>query len=349
VKLSRRTLLRSGAAALATPVVSSLSAFAQSAGDKQWRHGLSLFGDLKYPAGFKHFDYVNPAAPKAGAVRMGMSGTFDNFNVVIRGVKGSIAAGIDSIYQRLITPAFDEVSGEYGLLAEAVSHPADFSSVIYRLRPDARWHDGKPITTDDVIFSFEAYKKHHPAVFRLLPARHQGRDDRRARDHVHVRRAGNRELPQIVGQFAVLPKHWWEARRLRQEARRFGDHAGNPAWQRRLSHQGVCRGPHRGARSASRTIGPRISTSASGRDNFEEVRYEYFRDTIVAREAFKGDTLDWRTENSAKDWATAYDFPAVKENRVLLEEFEIRSQGVMQAFVFNIRRDKFKDPRCGSR
>ena len=347
MKLSRRTLLRSGAAALATPVAAALPQFAPPAlaDDKQWRHGLSLFGDLKYPAGFKHFEYVNPAAPKAGVVRFGVPGTFDNFNVVVRGVKGNIAAGVDAIYQRLITPALDEVSGEYGLLAEAVSYPADFSRVTYRLRANAKWHDGKPITTDDVIFSFEAYKKHHPQYSAYY--QHVTKAETTGEREVTFTfdQPGNRELPQIVGQFAVLPKHWWEGT----------DASGK---KRDISQTTLevplGSGPYRIKDfAAGRTIvlewvkdhWARDLNVSIGRDNFQEIRYEYFRDTTVAREAFKGDTLDFRSENSAKDWATAYDFPAVKENRVLLEEFEIRSQGVMQAFAFNIRRDKFKDPR----
>jgi len=347
VKLSRRTLLRSGAAALATPVAAALPAFAPSAlaNDKQWRHGLSLFGDLKYPAGFKHFDYVNPAAPKAGAVRLGVPGTFDNFNVVIRGVKGAIAAGIDTIYERLMTSAFDEVSGEYGLLAEAVSHPADFSSVTYRLRANAKWHDGKPVTTDDVIFSFQAYKKHHPQYSAYY--QHVTKAEMTGEREITFTfdAPGNRELPQIVGQFGVLPKHWWEGTDASGKKRDISATTmeaplGSGAYRIKEFVAGRTVVLERVKDHWAKDLNVSI-----GRDNFDELRYEYFRDTIVAREAFKGDTLDWRTENSAKDWATAYDFPAVKEKRVLLEEFEIRSQGVMQAFVFNIRRDKFKDPR----
>ena len=347
MKLSRRTLLRSGAAALATPVAAALPAFAPSAlaNDKQWRHGLSLFGDLKYPADFKHFDYVNPAAPKAGAVRLGVPGTFDNFNVVIRGVKGAIAAGVDAIYERLMTSAFDEVSGEYGLLAEAVSHPADFSSVTYRLRANAKWHDGKPVTTDDVIFSFQAYKKHHPqySAYYQHVTKAEATGEREITFTFDA--PGNRELPQIVGQFGVLPKHWWEGTDASGKKRDISATTlevplGSGAYRLKDFVPGRTLVFERVKDHWARDLNVCI-----GRDNFDELRYEYFRDTIVAREAFKGDTLDFRSENSAKDWATAYDFPAVKENRVLKEEFEIRSQGVMQAFVFNIRRDKFKDPR----
>ena len=135
---------------------------AGAAGEPVWRHALSLFGDIKYPAGFKRFDYVNPDAPKGGTDRQIALGTFDNFNQVVSGVKGAFAGPVALIYETLSTASLDEVSTEYGLLAEAVTHPDDFSYVIYRLRPQAKWHDGKPVTPDDVIFSLEAFKKNHP-------------------------------------------------------------------------------------------------------------------------------------------------------------------------------------------
>jgi microcin C transport system substrate-binding protein len=346
VKLSRRTLLRSGAAALVAPTVGplALDSFAH-ANEGEWRHGLSLFGDLKYPPGFKHFDYVNPKAPQAGVVRLGGFGTFDNFNLVIRGVKGTIAAGIDLIYERLMVGALDEVSTEYGQIAEAVSHPADHSSVAYRLRAEAKWHDGKPITADDVIFSFEAYKKHHPQYSAYY--RHVTKAEKTGEREITFTfdGPGNRELPQIVGQFAVLPKHWWEGTDASGKKRDVAATTlevplGSGAYRIKEFNPG-------------RTIvyervkdnwGKDLNVSV-GRDNFDEIRYEYFRDATVVLEAFKGDVLDWRSENSAKNWAMAYDFPAAKEKRVLLEEFPIRSQGVMQAFAFNTRRDKFKDWR----
>jgi len=139
------------------------AAHAQSAsGELQWRHALSLFGEVKYPADFKRFDYVNPEAPKGGTVRQIQIGTFDNFNLVVAGVKGSLAGGVQLIYESLMTQSLDEVSTEYGELAEAVSHPEDFSWVAYRLRREAKWHDGKPVTPEDVIFSLNAFKQNHP-------------------------------------------------------------------------------------------------------------------------------------------------------------------------------------------
>src|SRR6266403_5628477 len=168
--ITRRRLLQSGALAAVAPAFEGVTgaslidmAQAQSgAADVAWRHGLSLFGDVKYPADFKRFDYVNPDAPKGGVARQIAIGTFDNFNLAVAGVKGSIAGAVGLIYEQLMSPSLDEVSTEYGALAEAVSHPDDFSSVTYRLRAEAKWHDGKPVTADDVVFSFETFKNNSP-------------------------------------------------------------------------------------------------------------------------------------------------------------------------------------------
>ena len=348
--LSRRTLLRTGASVLAAPAASALAPLAgidapARAEEAKWRHGLSLFGDLKYPEGFPAFDYVNPKAPKGGSVRMIALGTFDNFNPVVAGVKGNIAGGVELVLDSLMVPAYDEVSAEYGLLAESVSYPPDFSSVTYRLRANAKWHDGKPVTPEDVIFSLEAYKTHHPQYSAYY--RHVTKAEKTGEREVTFTfdAPGNRELPQIVGQFNVLPKHWWEGSDASGKKRDVGATTLEP-----LLGCGAYRFKEF---TAGRTLafervkdywGKDLPVNI-GRDNFEELRYEYFRDATVAIEAFKADVVDWRTENSAKSWATAYDFPAAKDKRVVLEEFPVRSSGVMQAFVFNTRREKFKDAR----
>ena len=347
--LSRRTLLQTGALALAAPTATTLEPLlrtgAQARAEDGWRHGLSLFGDLKYPADFPAFDYVNTKAPKGGAVRLIAIGAFDNFNIVVAGVKGNIAGGIDLIYDTLMVAALDEVSTEYGLIAESVSYPADFASVTYRLRPNGKWHDGKPITTDDVIFSFEAFKKNHPQYSAYY--QHVTKAEKTGERDVTFTfdSTGNRELPQIVGQLNILPKHWWEGTDASGKKRDVASTTLEP-----LLGGGAYRIKEF---TAGRTMvfervkdywGKDLNVNI-GRDNFDELRYEYFRDATVAIEAFKADVVDWRTENSAKNWATAYDFPAVKDKRVLLEEFPIRSSGVMQGFAFNTRRDKFKDPR----
>ena len=344
--MNRRTLLKSTIAALTAGQTLPLRwATPAQAQEKTWRHGLSLFGDLKYPAGFKQFDYVNAAAPKGGVVRQIAIGTFDNFNIAVAGVKGALVTGIDHIYDTLLTASFDEVSTEYSLIAEAVSYADDFSTAAYRLRAEAKWHDGVPITPDDAIFSFDAFKKYSPQLAAYY--RHVAKMEKTGdREITFVFDApGNRELPQIVGQLLMLPKHYWEGTNKNGNKRDIGSTTLEPP---------LGSGPYRIKEfSASRNIvyervrdywGKDLNVSV-GRDNFDELRFEYFRDTTVALEAFKADTVDWRTENSAKNWATAYDFPAVTDKRVIKEEFPINSQGIMQAFAFNIRRPKFQDPR----
>ena len=316
-----------------------------AAGEPVWRHALSLFGDIKYPAGFKRFDYVNPDAPKGGTVRQIALGTFDNFNQVVSGVKGALAGPVALIYETLSTASLDEVSTEYGLLAEAVTHPDDFSDVIYRLRPQAKWHDGKPVTPDDVIFSLEAFKKNHP--FYSAYYQHVVKVEKVGERDVKFTfdAPGNRELPQIVGQLIVLPKHWWDG----TDAGGGKRDVSNTSLEKPLGS-----GPYRikdfvAGRSVTlervNDYWGRDLNVSIGRNNFDELRYDYFRDSQVALEAFKGDQVDWRTEGSAKNWATAYDFPAVSDKRVLLEEFPNRSSGVMQAFCLNTRREIFKDWR----
>jgi microcin C transport system substrate-binding protein len=346
--VNRRSLLTSGLLALAArrlPLPTwTTRAQAQPASDA-WRHGLSLFGDLKYPANFKQFEYVNANAPKGGTVRELAIGTFDNFNEVVAYVKGNLAAGIGLIYDTLLTSAQDEVTSGYGLLAEAVTYPSDFTWVTYRLRAEAKWHDGQPVTPEDVIFSFEAFKKYSPMLngyYRhVLKAEKSGdRDVTFTFDG-----PGNRELPQIVGELTVVPKHWWEGRDASGKTRNVGETTLEPplgGGAYRIKEFSA--GRYVVYERAKNYWGSALNVNI-GRNNFGELRYEYFRDSTVALEAFKADTLDWRQENSAKNWATAYDFPAVADKRVILEEFPVNSRGVMQAFTFNIRRDKFKDPR----
>jgi microcin C transport system substrate-binding protein len=350
VRLSRRTIIRTGILAAAAPALGRLAlpAAAQEGppGAPPWRHGLGLLDEPHYAEGFKHFDYVNPSAPKGGTVRLLAGGTtFDNFNPVVGAVKGALAVGARLITENLLTEAFDEVSTMYGLLAEAVAHPADFSFVIYRLRPQARWHDGKPVTADDVIFSFDAEKKYNPQLGAYY--RHVTKAEKTGEREVTFTfdGPGNRELPQIVGQLLVLPKHWWEGTDASGKKRDIGATTLEPP---------LGSGPYRIKEfAAGRSIvyervkdywGKDLAV-AVGHNNFDVIRFEYFRDSTVALEAFKGDQADWRIENVAKNWATAYDFPAVRDMRVVKEEFPITDLGIMQAFVFNTRRPKFADAR----
>ena len=313
---------------------------------KVWKHGLSLFGELKYPAGFKQFDYVNAGAPKGGTTRQMAFGTFDNLNMAVARVKGSVAAGLDLIYDTLLVSSLDEVATGYGLLAESVSSLPDFSAVTYRLRAEAKWHDGKPVTTDDVLFSFEQLKANDP--FYSAYYRHVTKVEKTGERDVTFTfdGPGNRELPQIVGELTVLPKHWWEGTDKSGQKRNIANTTlelplGCGAYRIKEFVAGRSIVYQRVADYWGKDVNVNV-----GRDNFGEMRYEYFRDATVAIEAFKADAIDWRTENSAKNWATAYkDVPAVKDKRIVLEEFPIKSSGGMQAFAFNLRRSKFSDPR----
>jgi microcin C transport system substrate-binding protein len=348
--VNRRSVLTSGLLALAArrlplPTWTTRAEAEEGPANAAWRHGLSLFGDLKYPANFKQFDYVNASAPKGGTVRELAIGTFDNFNEVVAYVKGNLAAGIGLIYDTLLLSSQDEVTTGYGLLAEAVRYPSDFTWVTYRLRAEAKWHDGQPVTPDDVIFSFEAFKKYSPMLSGYY--RHVVKAEKSADRDVTFTfdGPGNRELPQIVGELTIVPKHWWEGHDASGKKRNVGETTLEPP---------LGGGAYRvkefsaGRHIVYERVKDYWASSLNvniGRNNFDELRYEYFRDSTVALEAFKADAIDWRSENSAKNWATAYDFPAVTDKHVLLEEFPITSRGVMQGFGFNIRRDKFKDSR----
>jgi microcin C transport system substrate-binding protein len=350
--ITRRHLLQSGAFATIAPALGAATglpsvtpASAQTAtGEPAWRHALSLFGDVKYPADFKRFDYVNPDAPKGGVARMISIGTFDNFNIAVS-VKGTTAPAAIMIYETLMSRSQDEVATEYGLLAEGVTHPDDFAWVIYRLRKEARWHDGKPVTPEDVIFSVETLKKQSP--FYASYYRHVVKIEKIGERDIKFTfdSPGNRELPTIVGELVVLPKHYWEGADGQGRKRDVSATTLEPP---------LGSGPYRIKEFvAGRSVTlERVKDywgaglpAQIGQNNFDEMRFEFFRDNQVALEAFKADQADWISENSAKQWATAYDFPAVTDKRVVREEFPINDSGRMQAFAFNLRREQFKDAR----
>jgi microcin C transport system substrate-binding protein len=328
-----------------TLLAASLCWAGAAAQEPKERHALSLMGEVKYEPGFSHFDYVNPDAPKGGTVRFGAQGTFDNFNLFVAGVKGEIENGIGRIYDTLMTASFDEVGTVYGLVAASVRYPADFSSVTYRLRPEARFQDGRPITAEDVIFSFETLKAQSP--FYAQYYRNVRTVEKTGERQVTFTfgETGNRELPQIVSEFPIMPKHWWEGEAPDGRKRDVSQTTlemplGSGAYRLKSFQPGRTAVYERVPDYWARDLNVNRGTN-----NFDEIRYDYYRDSAVLLEAFKGDQYDWRTENIARNWATAYDIPAVREGRIVKEEFPERSSGTMQAFVFNLRRGKFKDER----
>jgi microcin C transport system substrate-binding protein len=302
-------------------------------------HAHSLIGSVKYPPDFKHYDYVNPDAPKGGSVRLTGIGTFDSLNI-IPSTKGTRAGAVGFIYDTLMSPSMDEIATEYGQLAEWVTYPEDFSSVTYKLREEARWHDGKPVTPEDVIFSMEILKQHDP--FRAAYYKNVVKSEKTGDHEVTFTfdQTGNRELPHIVGQLPILPKHFYN------EERPAGDSWLEPP---------LGSGPYRiGQFEAGRYVTLKRVDDYWGKDlpvnvgqnNFDEIRYDYYKDTTVAFEAFKAGKTDYYLENSAKNWATAYDIPPVKSGKIVTnDEIILEGPQPMQAFVMNTRRAKFADPR----
>jgi microcin C transport system substrate-binding protein len=249
------------------------------------------------------------------------------------------------IYETLMTRAQDEIATEYGLLAEGAAHPDDFAWVIYRLRKEARWHDGKAVTPEDVLFSFEVLKQNSPMYSSYY--RHVSKAEKVGDLDVKFTfdAPGNRELPTIVGELPVLPKHWWEGS---------DDQGRKRDVTATTLEKPMGSGPYRIKEfvAGRSVVLERVKDywginhpAQVGQNNFDALRFEFFRDNTVALEAFKADQADWIAENSAKQWATAYDFPAVVDKRVVKQEFPINDSGRMQAFAINNRRDQFKDPR----
>ena len=336
------TLAKCVAAAAIGALLLVMPAAAQ---DKVWHHANSAIGEPKYPEGFTHFDYVNVDAPKGGVVRLGDMGGFDTFNPILP--KGETAAGLGLIYETLMTPAQDEVLTDYGLIAEAVSWPDDYSSVTFRLDPKARWNDGEPITTADVIWSFEKAKALNPNYAQYYANVTKAEETAPGEVTFTFDQSGNRELNKILGQLLILPKHWWEGTDAQGKQRDIAASTLEPP---------LGSGPYELASfSPGRTVSyKRVANywganepTQVGQNNFDEIRYEFFQDLTVQFEAFKADQIDWWLENQAKRWATAYDFPAVADGRVIKELFpqDYNDNGVMVGFIPNLRQAKFQNEK----
>ena len=299
-------------------------------------HALSLFGDPKYKPGFAHFDYVNPNAPKRGEVREAAYGSFDSFNPYI--LKGTPAQGLGLIYDTLTTSSLDEPGTQYALLAKSISHPDDYASVTFTLDERARFHDGVPVKAADVVWSFETLTTNHP-FYRAYYADVESVEAISEKIvKFTFRKSGNRELPQIVGQLVVLPMHYWTGESKDIQKTTLEPPIGSGPYiidkfetGRYVTYR---RNPDYWAKNLNVSV---------GKYNFARVRYDYFGDFTVAFEAFKAGELHFRNENNSKNWATGYDVPAVKDGRMTLEMPANGSVQGMQGFIFNTRKNKFKD------
>ncbi len=334
---------------LAGWMIFSLFAASLPAQSDEWLTTSSLMEKSKYGDDFKQYDYVNPDAPKGGTLNSTVSGSFDSFNPYI--VQGSPAAGFAQfggglLYDTLMEQSTDEPSTSHPLLADAYSRPDDFSSAVYRLDPRAKWHDGQPITSEDVVWTFNFLKANSPLYnkYYVNVTEAVARTEREI--EFRFDQKGNRELPQILGDMPVLPKHWWEGM----------DASGN---KRDITRQtlepplGSAAYKIKSFKPGQEIIWERVKDywGASlpvkiGRENFDVRRYIYFRDENAEWQAFtKGGFEDIRPENRSQRWAIGYDFPAYKAGDVIKAEFETDSSEPMQGFVLNVRRPQFKDRR----
>lgn len=297
-------------------------------------HGLSLFGAPKLGKDFTHYPYVNPDAPKGGELRVAAIGSFDSLNNFT--IKGSAASGLGMIYDTLMDTSLDEPSTAYGLIAETVSHPADYSSVTFVLRKQARFHDGTPVRAEDVAFSLEALRAANP--FYRAYYRDVAGTDILGPHEIRIRFAasGNRELPLILGQLPVLPKAYWTRDDRALEETTLDPPMGSGPYTIERVNAGRSITYKRNENYWARDL-----NVVQGRFNFERVRYEYFGDDTIAFEALKAGDVDYRREFSSRIWATGYDIDAVAQNRLKLETVAQKNGKGMQAFIFNTRRSPF--------
>ncbi|MEQ8968271.1 MAG: extracellular solute-binding protein [Azospirillaceae bacterium] len=311
---------------------------AQDTGAGRTSHGVAMHGEPKYPAGFAHLDYANPDAPKGGTLTQAMTGSFDSLNPFI--VKGRTAALVrDYHFPSLMARVWDEPFSLYGYVAESIEMPEDRSWVAFRLNPDARWHDGTPITVDDVIYTVETLRETGLPGYR----RNYGRIETITRlgetgVRFELSDEADRETPLIIALMPVIPKAWYEAHPI-EEASLDVPLGGGPY---RIAEVDP------GRRIAYERVEDWWAADLPvfrGQYNFDRMVFDYYRDQSVALEAFKSGEATLRREFSADSWATDYAFPAVDAGEVTLATLPHDRPSGMRAFVFNTRRAIFDDRR----
>jgi microcin C transport system substrate-binding protein len=339
---------RSAVLTLSTYVAAAaLLALGHSANAQEWQTTSSLMGESKYGQNFQRYDYVNPDAPKGGTLNSVAPGTFDSFNPYIVG--GSPAAGFVEfggglLYDTLMEQSIDEPSISHPLIADAYKFPDDYSSATYRIDPRARWHDGKPITVEDVIWSFQVLKANSPMYSRYYENVTEAVALNEREIQFRFDQKGNRELPKILGDMVVLPKHWWEGTDASGKKRDIA----RPTLEKPL---GSAAYKIDSFKPGSEIVWSRVNDYWGaklpvkiGRENFDRRRYVYIQDDNAAWQAFtKGGFQDIRNEMSSRYWATRYDFPAIKANDVIKKSFPAKARANMQGFSMNMRREKFQD------
>lgn len=318
-------------------LVSGLWFLASGVANAAPSHCLALYGECKYKAGFAHFEYVNPDAPKGGAVKLAETGTFDNLNPFI--LKGVKAPAIGGIFDSLMVASMDEPQTMYGLVASQVDVAADNSTVEFTLRKEARFHDGSPITPDDVVFSFITLKEKGDPTFKIMYAPIVKAE--KTGEHTvkfTFNDTKNKELPVIVAGMPILSQAYYA--KVDFEKTTLESPLGSGAYKVESVEQGKNIIYRRVADYWAKDL-----PVNRGQYNFDTMRYDMYRDENVTLEALKAGAYDFRREYIARNWATAYDTPAVKDGRIIKREIPDNTPQGMQAFIFNTRLAKFSDRR----
>ncbi|MCG7392104.1 extracellular solute-binding protein [Microvirga sp. ACRRW] len=339
---NRRAILKTGAAGAVLSILPR-SGFAQEGGAET--HGLSAFGELKLPPDFKHFDYVNPAAPKGGTlvlqIKQGSGNqNFDTFNTLnIYVLRGDGAAGMGATFDSLMAGSGDEPDALYGLVAKSVRISDDKLTYRFTLRPEARFHDGSKLTAKDAAFSLNILKeKGHPVYRSLLTQMASATAEADDVLRVTFTPQRSRDLHLVVAALPIFSERYWQGKDF--EASTLEAPLGSGPYKvgkfetgRYIEFERV---PDYWAKDLPVNV---------GLNNFDRIRWEYFRDRTVAFEAFKNGTLNYHEEFTSRIWSTGYDFPAVREGKVKKEEISNDAPSSIQGWYFNTRREAFKDPR----
>ena len=341
---SRRQTLVLGAGAMAAVTLRPALA-AEDGAEEAERHGMSAFGDLKYPVDFKHFDYVNPNAPKGGVysevvARRGFNGSFLTFNSLNGYIlKGEGALGMDLTFASLMTVASDEPDGMYGFAARSVAISPDGLTYRFTLRSEAKFHDGTPITAEDIVFSLDTLKaKGHPIIQITLRdyAGSEAVDQRTVVVRFAPKRA--RDVPLFVATLPIFSKAYYSTKNFDESTLDAPLGSGSYKVGRFQSNRFI------EYERVKDWWGADLPVSR-GQNNFDVVRYEYYRDRDVAFEGFTGRSYLLREEATSRIWATRYDFPAIRDGRVKRTVLPDGTPSGAQGWFINTRREKFKDPR----
>ncbi len=302
-------------------------------------HAIAMHGEPKYGNDFLNVEYIDINSLKGGSIVRSAIGTYDSFNPFI--LKGTSAAGIGALYETLTVGSSDEAFTEYGLIAKTIEWPDDRSWVSFIIREEAKWHDGKKITADDVVWTFNTlmekghpfYKYYYGDVSEVIKE-----SDQKVR--FNFKTNTNKELVLIVGQLPVLPKHYWKNKKFEETTLEIPLGSGPYKIKSFDSGRSITYEINKEYWGFKNKIPMKI-----GKDNFGTIRYDYYKDRGIEREAFKSGEIDFFSENSSKEWATSYSIDSVKKGLIVKELIQHQNPQGMQGFAFNIRRDKFKDRR----